>query len=244
MQLKKENHVHDDDENTSRPRSLDSSPRALASLSNYTRLVRTDMSPCERPLRPRGTAATTRPTLAQPQGRQQPFVGGGAVRRHVRLRGFNWNGWSKGCGNASRGTTFEPGAGDSFYLTPSVAACRMCSRCMCPAYVFYPAEEPSEANGGAGRCLLPTRAEAAALRRRGLGVLAPPEGGGGGAGWAVLAPPEGGGLHASAQHGASHTYTATRRTTWRRCCWRRPWTARTRYALRPALMRAEDGEAS
>ena len=230
---------------------------------------------------------------AQPQGRQQPFVGGDqAVRRHVRLRGFNWNGWSKGCGNASRGTTFEPGAGDSFYLTPSVAACRMCSRCMCPAYVFYPAEEPSEANGGAGRCLLPTRAEAAALRRRGLGVLAPhegggggagwavpaphegggggcglggacsprgrrqggggagcvvlapPEGGGGGAGWAVLAPPEGGGLHASAHHGASHTYTATRRTTWRRCCWRRPWTARTRYALRPALMRAEDGEAS
>ena len=113
-----------------------STPRALASLSNYTRLVRTDMSPCERPLRPRGTAATTRPTLAQPQGGQQPFVGGGAVRRHVRLRGFYWNGWSKGCGNASRGTTFEPGAGDSFYLTPSVAACRMCSRCMCPAYVF------------------------------------------------------------------------------------------------------------
>ena len=78
----------------------------------------------------------------------------------------------------------------------------------------------------------------------GWAVLAPPEGGGGGAGWAVLAPPEGGGLHASAQHGASHTYTATRRTTWRRCGWRRPWTARTRYALRTALMRAEDGEAS
>ena len=47
-------------------RSLDSSPRALASLSNYTRLVRTDMSPCERPLRPRGTAATTRPTPRAP----------------------------------------------------------------------------------------------------------------------------------------------------------------------------------
>ena len=76
-------------------------------------------------------------------------VDGGAVRRHVRLRGFYWNGWSKGCGNASRGTTFEPGAGDSFYLTPSVAACRTCSRCMCPAYVFYPAEEPSEAAGAA-----------------------------------------------------------------------------------------------
>ena len=108
---------------------------------------------------------------AQPQGGQQPFVGGGAVRRHVRLRGFNWNGWSKGCGNASRGTTFEPGAGDSFYLTPSVAACRMCSRCMCPAYVFYPAEEPSEANGGAGRCLLPPRAEAAVRAGR---CLLPP----------------------------------------------------------------------
>ena len=59
-------HVHDEDENTSRPRSLDSSPRALASLSNYTRLVRTDMSPFERPLRPRGTAATTRPTPRAP----------------------------------------------------------------------------------------------------------------------------------------------------------------------------------
>ena len=129
------------DENTSRPRSLDSSPRALGSLSNYTRLVRTDMSPCERPLRPRGTAATTRPTPRAPAAFP---VGGGAVRRHVRLRGFYWNGWSKGCGNASRGTTFEPGAGDSFYLTPSVAACRMCSRCMCPAYVLYPAEEPSD----------------------------------------------------------------------------------------------------
>ena len=96
-------------------------------------------------------------------------MGGGAVRRHVRLRGFNWNGWSKGCGNASRGTTFEPGAGDSFYLTPSVAACRMCSRCMCPAYVFYPAEEPSGGGGrggarAAGRCLLPPRAEGAAVR--------------------------------------------------------------------------------
>ena len=67
MQLKKEDqHVHDDDENTSRPRSLDSSPLALASLSNYTRLVRTDMSPFERPLRPRGTAATTRPTPRAP----------------------------------------------------------------------------------------------------------------------------------------------------------------------------------
>ena len=64
--LKKEIHVHDDDENTSRPRSLDSSPLALASLSNYTRLVRTDMSPFERPLRPRGTAATTRPTPRAP----------------------------------------------------------------------------------------------------------------------------------------------------------------------------------
>ena len=78
----------------------------------------------------------------------------------------------------------------------------------------------------------------------GWAVLAAPKGGGGGAGWAVLAAPKGGGLHASAHHGASHTYTATRRTTWRRCCWRRPWTARTRYALRTALRRAEDGEAS
>ena len=173
-------------------------------------------------------------------------MGGEAVRRHVRLRGFNWNGWSKGCGNASRGTTFEPGAGDSFYLTPSVAACRMCSRCMCPAYVFYPAEEPSEAAGAAvlGGACSPRGRRLGGGGGAGWAVLAPPEGGGGGAGWAVLAPPEGGGLHASAQHGASHTYTATRRTTWRRCCWRRPWTARTRYALMTALMRAEDGEAS
>ena len=163
LKKKEDQHVHDDDENTSRPRSLDSSPLALASLSNYTRLVRTDMSPFERPLRPRGTAATTRPTPRAPAAFP---VGGGAVRRHVRLRGFYWNGWSKGCGNASRGTTFEPGAGDSFYLTPSVAACRMCSRCMCPAYVFYPAEEPSGGGGrggarAAGRCLLPPKAEAA-----------------------------------------------------------------------------------
>ena len=174
MLLKKENHVHDDDENTSRPRSRDSSPRALASLFYYTRLVRTDMSPFERPLRPRGTSATTRPT---PTRAPAAFpVGGGAVRRHVRLRGFYWNGWSKGCGNASRGTTFEPGAGDSFYLTPSVAACRMCSRCMCPAYVFYPAEEPSEA---AGAAVLGGGCSPRGRRRRRYG----------GAGWACLLPP-------------------------------------------------------
>ena len=96
------------------------------------------------------------------------------MRRHVRLRGFYWNGWSKGCGNASRGTTFEPGAGDSFYLTPSVAACRMCSRCMCPAYVFYPAEEPSE---GAGAAVLGGACSPRGRRRRcGLGGACSPRG--------------------------------------------------------------------
>ena len=120
-----------------RPRAalrLDSSPLALASLSELHAARAHGHEPKRAALASAWDCSDYPPN---PNRAPAAFpVGGGAVRRHVRLRGFYWNGWSKGCGNAPRGTTFEPGAGDSFYLTPSVAACRMCSRCMCPAYVF------------------------------------------------------------------------------------------------------------
>ena len=171
MLLKKENHVHDDDENTSRPRSLDSSPLALASLSNYTRLVRTDMSPFERPLRPRGTAATTRPT---PRGPQQPF-------RWVAEQCDA----TYGC-VASTGTVGRRAAAMRLavpHLSPALAtpstsrplwrhagcALAACAQRTCST----PQRSPlgGGGRGGAGRCLLPPRAEAAVRAGR---CLLPP----------------------------------------------------------------------
>ena len=158
-------HDHDDDENTSRPRSLDSSPRALGSLSDYTRLVRTDMSPFERPLRPRGTAATrTRPTPRAPAA----FRG---WRSSATPRTAAWlHGWSKGYRRAAAMRLAVPHLSPAL-ATPSTsrplwrhAGCALaaCAQRTCST----PQRSPRRylrggGRGGAGRCLLPPRAEAA-----------------------------------------------------------------------------------
>ena len=146
---------------------------ALAALSDFTRLPLTDMTPCvplaSGPCVRVGTCGDYPPNPSGPCNiswiADQCSATYGCVA-------FNYNGWLKGCGNVSCGTTFEPANGDSYYLTASGGMPP--PPLPCPEYVVpvedehYPTEEPAE-SAAAAPALLSS-----------------------GASWAVLAPPSGG----------------------------------------------------
>jgi hypothetical protein len=145
---------------------------SVGSLSDYTRLPLTDMTPCV----PLASGPCVRVGNC---GDYPPNPNGPCNMSYVADQctatygcvAFNYNGWLKGCGNVSCGTTFEPAAGDSYFLTASGGMPP--PPLPCPNYVvpvedvFYPDEEPAE-----------SAAAAPSLQSSGEG-------------WVVLAPPGG-----------------------------------------------------
>ena len=159
---------------------------AHAALSDYTRLPKTDMTPCV-PLAGGAPCVRVGNCGDYPPNPSGPCNITWVAEQCDKTFGcvaWNWNGWLKGCGNVSCGISLEPGAGDSYFLTSSGGMPPPYTPQPCPSYVLpvedehYPDEEPAEAAGAAAPALLAS-----------------------GAGWALLAPPEGGSAPVNASVG-------------------------------------------
>jgi hypothetical protein len=127
---------------------------ASSAVSDFTKYVNTDITPCVLPCVRVGNCGDYAPN---PNGPCNISMLADMCTATYGCQAFNSNGWLKGCGNATCGAIFEGVPGTDSYVNTSSGGNAVpplpCS--VQPVEdVFYPDEEPREAAGSAAPALL------------------------------------------------------------------------------------------